>query len=108
MFQINSVTHRRPLIRTALLSLLFLQAACGLDTVKRVVHKAMPSVVQIRILDDKGSTVASGSGYVVNSNGLIATNHHVIENATHAVAVLSDKQSVRVLGVRYDNKERDV
>jgi V8-like Glu-specific endopeptidase len=108
MTRISSFTTcRRSVWAASLLTFLTVQVSCASNMVNHVVQKAMPSVVQIQILDDKGSEVASGSGYVVRSNGLIATNYHVIENATHAIAVLSDGHVVRVLGVRYANKARD-
>ena len=38
------------------------------------------SILQVRVIDiASGSKSAIGSGFVVDSNGLVATNYHVVE-----------------------------
>lgn len=56
--------------------------------------KAIPAVVSITA-DDK-----SGSGVIVREDGIIITNHHVIQDGKKIKAVLSDKRifSARVIG----------
>src|SRR5688572_21816008 len=46
-----------------------------------VVRKAMPAVVSIDILDSNGAKLGSGTGFIVQSDGVIVTNHHVINEA---------------------------
>lgn len=43
-----------------------------------------PSVVYIEIYDQTGLLIGSGSGFIVDSNGKIATNYHVIKRAYSA------------------------
>lgn len=50
-----------------------------------------PSVVCIEVYDINKSLISSGSGFVVNDDGLIVTNYHVIENAFYAKILFSDK-----------------
>jgi hypothetical protein len=42
-----------------------------------------PAVVFIEKLDDNGQRVATGSGFVVDRNGSIATNYHVVRGASN-------------------------
>lgn len=45
-----------------------------------------------------GTDATLGSGFVVDSTGLIATNYHVMAEATAAEAVFKDGQSYRIAG----------
>ena len=58
--------------------LMLLCASAGTAEVPDVVVKQKRSVVTIYIRDSKGERVSSGSGFIVNPNGIIATNYHVI------------------------------
>lgn len=50
---------------------------------------------------DIEETSSSGSGFIVDGDGTILTNNHVVENADEIVVVLSDKREIpgRVLGL---------
>ncbi len=72
--------------------------------------KVTSAVVNIKTLQGRsglgffrGNPVASasGSGVIISSDGLIATNHHVIENSDQILVTLSDKRelSAQVVGV---------
>jgi S1-C subfamily serine protease len=74
--------------------------------VKQVVKAAMPSVVEVHVLDEKGEVVKSGSGFVVRG-GFVVTNQHVIEGATRARIVTHNGERVKVLGVRAVSEEND-
>jgi serine protease Do len=47
---------------------------------------------------------AMGSGFIIDSSGLIVTNHHVIENATSINVILSDNRSFTASLIGKDNK----
>jgi hypothetical protein len=59
-----------------------------------------PSIVKIHT--DSGS----GSGFLISQNGLIATNHHVVENSRYLAVQFADGRKVRadlvVLNPKYD------
>jgi S1-C subfamily serine protease len=61
------------------------QRSASLPDVARAVS---PSVVLIVTSDKNGNPLAEGSGFVVDSNGLIATNLHVIKGAYSASVTL--------------------
>lgn len=42
----------------------------------------MPAVVQVNVLANDGKT-SSGTGFLINSEGLIVTNRHVLQNALY-------------------------
>ena len=73
-------------------------SSSGESAVVDVVNASLPAVVTIR------STVrgpfgqpgtGSGSGFIYNGNGLILTNHHVIDDATSLTVILAN-------GTEYD------
>ena len=67
-----------------------------------------PSVVHLLIRDARGEDESEGSGFVIASNGRVATNYHVIEGAEHMVALFPDKKEVLVTGVWAFDKEIDL
>ena len=61
----------------------------------------MPAVVHIKIQFDESSEYgASGSGVIISSDGYIATNNHVVENASAIDVTLPDKRtfSAKLIG----------
>jgi S1-C subfamily serine protease len=70
--------------------------------------RASPAVVQVVIQDRSGHTIGSGSGFLLDKNGLVATNYHVIEKAHTAHLLLADKTKLPVLGVAALDEEADI
>jgi serine protease Do len=62
-----------------------------------VVEKARPSVVVIE------TDIGAGSGWIVNSDGIIVTNYHVIEGATDINVILNDGSVHSAESVRSDS-----
>ncbi|MEO8471242.1 MAG: trypsin-like peptidase domain-containing protein [Chryseolinea sp.] len=61
----------------------------------------MPAVVHIKIQFDNSSGYgASGSGVIISPDGFIATNNHVVENASAIDIILPDKRtfSAKLIG----------
>jgi S1-C subfamily serine protease len=73
------------------------------DVNVRVYQAASPSVVTIESID--GSS--SGSGVIVNADGLILTNAHVVDGAETVKVVLADRQEYegRVVGYGLDGAD---
>ena len=68
-------------------------------TAAAVAQKVVPSIVTVEI-GDEGSdgvltVIASGSGVVLTEQGLIVTNHHVIEDADETQVVFQDGRIYR-------------
>jgi putative serine protease PepD len=56
--------------------------------IRAVYAAASPSVVFVRV--DQGNAAASGTGFLIDSDGTIVTNSHVVENAETARVRLDD------------------
>jgi putative serine protease PepD len=74
----------------------------GNTSVARVADKLLPSVVQIRVETSSGS--GSGSGFVLDGQGHVVTNAHVVRNAGQSgdiTVVLADesRRQARLVGV---------
>lgn len=67
------------------------QVAAAEGSVEKVAQKVLPSVVSITTASERG--VASGSGSILSSDGLVLTNNHVVAGAgpdAHMEVLLSD------------------
>ena len=71
-----------------------------------LVEKVEPSVVQLNVSGPTGAF--TGSGFVIDKQGTIATNYHVIQDATEGTAVFSDKTSVPIAGYLSVWPEKDI
>ena len=67
--------------------------------VSDLISKTLPGVVSINVVLDSGQ--AAGTGFVISSDGEIATNAHVVADATKIDVAFSDgtSASAKVLGV---------
>lgn len=54
-----------------------------------IAQRNMPAIVQVNVLDKDGTT-SSATGFIVNSEGLIVTNRHVLQNALYANVTFSN------------------
>ena len=61
-----------------------------------VVEKAKPSVVVVE------TDTAAGSGWIIDADGIIVTNHHVIEGADNIYITLDDGRTFTAESVRSD------
>src|SRR2546423_8304756 len=65
------------------------QAATTLDAVREsVAAKVQPSIVEVYVTLAQGAAI--GSGVIVNSQGYIVTNNHVVSGATTIQVMLSN------------------
>ena len=94
-------------------NLIFKQAPANLAGLSfhESVNKAMPSVVRIYTTTNApvgistGMDKGSGSGVIIDEQGYIVTNQHVIEGATQIQVVLNDDRdaSAKLVGIDPDN-----
>ena len=72
------------------------------ESVAAVAHKLLPSTVQVRVINGHGAsaTGATGSGFVIDHDGHVITNNHVVEVAKAGAAI----DVVDVHGVTHDAK----
>lgn len=81
--------------------------AGALDS-RALFERVKPSVVQIQVLSPTGELRSLGSGFVASADGLLITNHHVIEGASRMLAIFGDGQRSPVVGVMHDDPDHDI
>lgn len=72
------------------------------------IAKNIKSVVYLEVLNSSGSVYASGSGFIVSSNGEVVTNYHVINGAYAARVTLEDGTQYAVDGVLGYSQDKDI
>src|SRR5438445_1809602 len=75
---------------------------------KALAKKARPAVMLLVISDAAGKEIATGTGFLVSSDGKLITNHHVIEHAASAVAKAENGGLFPVEGVLADDPKNDL
>ena len=68
----------------------------GIDRLPDIIASAEAGVVRINV--QKSNAVGSGTGVLVDNNGMLVTNFHVVRGAITANAVFYDGKVARVLG----------
>jgi serine protease Do len=84
--------------------------AAVLPSIADVVAKVKPSVVAINtevvtvdIFNQSRTEIGAGSGWIIDENGLIVTNNHVVEGAETVTVVLDDGRTFAAETVRTDS-----
>lgn len=70
-------------------------------TAKQIYALCSPAVFCIRTYDANGNSYAQGSGFFIDGSGVAVTNHHVLENALSARALLTDGRTLDIAGVLF-------
>jgi SpoVK/Ycf46/Vps4 family AAA+-type ATPase len=78
------------------------------SSIQDIARDARPSVVIIFNKDEKGKMKSLGSGIVINESGLIATNFHVVENASSLEIELIDGTICTVMKIMGINIKKDI
>src|SRR5882762_384376 len=65
---------------------------------KALAKKARPAVLLLVVSDAAGKEIATGTGFLVSSDGKLITNHHVIEKGANVIAKAENGGKFSVLG----------
>src|ERR1041385_6703895 len=95
-----------PLLASAFLS--NFRAETESIDLKALAKKARPAVLLLVVSDTTGKAIATGTGFLVSSDGKLITNHHVIENAASAVAKAENGGLFPIEGVLADDPKNDL
>jgi S1-C subfamily serine protease/thiol-disulfide isomerase/thioredoxin len=77
-------------------------------TVQDMAAKVGKGIVFVSTRDRLGAKRALGSGFVIDASGLVATNYHVIKDASSATVRFRDKTEVEVAGYRALDRQHDL
>lgn len=91
---------------TAAAVLLALPSAQADDDLADVIERAERSVIRFDVKSARDSWL--GSGFVIESSGVIMTNHHVLAGATSAKVTFQDGKSYDVVGTKLLDASQDV
>jgi len=75
---------------------------------KALAKKARPAVMLLVVSDATGKEIATGTGFLVSSDGKLITNFHVIEGAASAVAKAENGGLFPVEGVLASDPKNDL
>lgn len=100
--------NTRKLIIILISLLLFVGFAYAQMTTSQIVKKYSPSVVTIVALDQNDQPLSLGSGFFINTEGEITSNHHVFEGSAKAVIKTMDGRKGEVLEIINDDPELDL
>jgi hypothetical protein len=84
------------------------QVGSGSPSAGDIFKKSSPAVVLIELYNDKGEVSASGSGFLISSDGRILTNYHVIAHAKQATVRLANKDAYDSVDVLDIDKRKDI
>lgn len=90
------------------LLLVFAGLAYAQLTTSQIVRKYSSSVVTIVALDQSDQPLSLGSGFFINAEGDIASNHHILEGSSKAIIKTMDGRKGDVLEVINDDPELDL
>lgn len=73
-----------------------------------IFKRSSPAVVLIVVRDQNLKPIGHGSGFLVSSDGVVVTNHHVVEEAAFVTVVLPSKATLFAEGVLALDEEADL
>jgi S1-C subfamily serine protease len=75
---------------------------------KALAKKARPAVMFLSMSDANGQEIATGTGFLISTDGKLVTNHHVIERAAKISAKAENGGSFQVEGILADDPKNDL
>jgi Flp pilus assembly protein TadD len=73
-----------------------------------LIKRIEPSIVVVITYNDQGKTLGQGTGFFVNREGNVITNHHVLEGASRVEVKTNGGKIYKVRRVLADDKEGDL
>ncbi len=73
---------------------------------EQLIPLVKPAIVRINVISQDGASV--GSGFVVDKDGTVITNYHVITGAKKAEVEFADGTKAKALGYRVVNRKKDI
>ncbi|MBX4261021.1 S1C family serine protease [Clostridium estertheticum] len=83
-------------------------AVTGELTAKQIINKYGNAVVYVEVSDKNHNAIASGSGFIVKSTGVIVTNFHVIKGSSYVSVTLQNGTKYDVKSVLNYNEKQDI
>ncbi|MCB2339645.1 S1C family serine protease [Clostridium estertheticum] len=83
-------------------------AVTGELTAKQIINKYGNAVVYVEVSDKNHNSIASGSGFIVKSTGVIVTNFHVIKGSSYVSVTLQNGTKYDVKSVLNYNEKQDI
>jgi S1-C subfamily serine protease len=85
-------------------------ARAGSDAIDLVAlaKQARPAVLLLTVMDESGRPVASGTGFLVSSDGKFVTNRHVANAGPRSFAKAANGRQYPVLGVLAEDSDKDL
>ena len=77
-------------------------------TIPQIVKETSPAVVCIESIDRSGNTIGKASGFIINENGLIVTNYHVLGGAYSARIKLEQNEIYKNVFIVKADKQKDI
>lgn len=84
----------------------FLEPSLSDMPIDALFAKVKPAVVRVNVSTLSGN--GHGSGFVLNTSGIVVTNYHVIAGGTRAWIEFFDDERVEIDGVLFLNHEKDI
>ena len=78
------------------------------ESVAELAQKARDSIVVITVTGRDGATQGLGTGFIISSDGLIATNLHVIGEARPISIQTAKGETLKVTGIHATERSRDL
>jgi len=75
---------------------------------QRAIQNDLKAVATIEALDSSGKIVGQGSGFFINSTGLLVTNDHVIRGASDVIAKLPSGAYYELQSLKHEDQSADI
>ena len=75
---------------------------------QRLIERIKPSVATIRVLGRDGDQIGMGTGFVIDADGLIATNLHVINEGRPFSVEMPSGRKLKVLSIQSSDRLNDL